>query len=166
MKPTCRSVASWLIVLFTAGAAFAAADAEREKANKDELAKLQGKWKVVGFTKGGQQELDELVKLGLLFTFKDDSLTVTADREGFTPQNQLLRLDATTTPKLLDFAESAKAFEEHKKVYEGVYSLDGDTMKWCFNLDGDQPAKANRPAAVESKADSGTILIKLERQKE
>ena len=50
---------------------------------------------------------------------------VTADREGFTPQNQLLRLDASTTPKLLDFAESAKAFEEHTKVYEGVYSLDG-----------------------------------------
>jgi uncharacterized protein (TIGR03067 family) len=106
------------------------------------------------------------VKLGLLFTFKDDSLSVTADREGFTPQNQLLRLDATTSPKLLDFAESAKAFDEHKKVYEGVYSLDGDTMQWCFNLDGDQPAKANRPAAVESKADSSTILIKLERLKE
>ena len=166
MKPTCRSFATWVIVLFTAGAALAAADAEREKANKDELAKFQGKWKVVGFTKSGQQELDELVKLGLLFTFKDDSLTVTADREGFTPQNQMLRLDATTTPKLLDFAESAKAFDEHKKVYEGVYSLDGDTMQWCFNLDGDQPAKANRPAAVESKADSGTILIKLERLKE
>jgi uncharacterized protein (TIGR03067 family) len=166
MKPTCRSVASWAIVLFAVGAALAAGDAEREKVNKDDLAKLQGKWKVVGFTKSGQQDLDELVKLGLLFTFKDDSLTVTADREGFTPQNQLLRLDATTTPKLLDFAESAKAFEEHTKVYEGVYSLDGDTMQWCFNLDGDQPAKANRPAAVESKADSGTILIKLERQKE
>jgi uncharacterized protein (TIGR03067 family) len=165
MKPTCRSFATWLIVLFTAGASLAG-DAEREKANKDELAKFQGKWKVVGFTKGGQQDLDELVKLGLLFTFKDDSLTVTADREGFTPQNQMLRLDATTTPKLLDFAESAKAFEEHKKVYEGVYSLDGDIMQWCFNLDGDQPAKANRPAAVESKADSGTILIKLERLKE
>jgi uncharacterized protein (TIGR03067 family) len=152
-----------LFCLCVIGTALADETADRDKANKEELARLQGRWKVVAFTKSGQQDLDELVKLGLLFTFKDDSLTVTADREGFTPQNQMLRLDATTTPKLLDFAESAKAFEEHKKVYEGVYSLDGDTFQWCFNLDGDQPAKANRPAAVESKADSSTILIKLER---
>jgi hypothetical protein len=40
----------------------------------------------------------------------------------------LLRLDANPTAKLLDFAEIAKAFDEHKEVVECVYTLDGDTL--------------------------------------
>ena len=160
-----RSSLGCLTILLVAGTALSDENSDRDKANKDELARLQGRWKVVSMVNHGQ-EIEELTKLGLIFNFKDDSLSVTADREGFTPQNRLLKLDANTTPKLLDFAETAEAFAEHKQVYEGVYSLEGDTLQWCFNLDGDQPAKANRPAAVESKADSSTILIKLERLKE
>src|SRR5207302_1638895 len=100
------------------GSAPADENSGRDKVNKEALAKLQGKWKVISLVNHGQ-EIDDLIKLGLLFTFKDDSLSVTADREGFTPQNVRLRLDANTTPLLLDFAESEKAFEEHQKVYEG-----------------------------------------------
>ncbi|HEV3417697.1 MAG TPA: TIGR03067 domain-containing protein [Pirellulales bacterium] len=149
-------------MLLIAGAALADENADRAKVNKAELDKLQGRWKVVSLVLRGQDQ-DEVVKLGLVFTFKDDALTVTADANDFTTQNKLLRLEANATPKLLDVAETAKQFEEHKEVVEGVYTLDGDTMQWCFNLDGDQPAKANRPAAVESKPDSSTMLIKLER---
>jgi uncharacterized protein (TIGR03067 family) len=158
------SALGWFVFLCV-GTALGDDGADRDKANKDDLAKLQGKWKVVSLVNRGQ-EVEQLSKLGLIFNFKDDALSVTAESAGFTPQNRLLKLDANTTPKLLDFAETAEAFKEHKEVYEGVYTLDGDTFQWCFNLDGDQPAKANRPAAVESKADSSTILIKLERLKE
>jgi uncharacterized protein (TIGR03067 family) len=154
----------WFVFLCVT-TAFADETADRDKATKEDLAKLQGKWKVVSLVNRGQ-EIEQLSKLGLIFNFKDDALSVTADTEGFTQQKRLFKLDANTTPKLLDFAETAEAFKEHKEVYEGVYSLDGDTLQWCFNLDGDQPAKANRPAAVESKADSSTILIKLERLKD
>jgi uncharacterized protein (TIGR03067 family) len=158
------SALGWIVFLFV-GTAFADETADRDKANKEDLAKLQGKWKVVSLVNRGQ-EIEELTKLGLVFNFKDDALSVTAGSDGFTPQNRLFKLDASTTPKLLDFAETAQAFAEHKEVYEGVYLLDGDRLQWCFNLDGERPAKANRPAAVESKADSSTILIKLERLKE
>ncbi len=158
------SALGWFVFLCV-GTALGDDGADRDKANKDDLAKLQGKWKVLSLVNRGQ-EVEQLSKLGLIFNFKDDALSVTAEREGFTPQKRLFKLDANTTPKLLDFAETAEAFAEHKEVYEGVYTLDGDTFQWCFNLDGDQPAKANRPAAVESKADSSTILIKLERLKE
>ena len=153
-----------MTVLLVAGAARAEENADHAKANKAELEKLQGKWKVVSFLIRGQ-EVDELVKVGLIFKFKDDALAVTGDAEGFPEQKRLFRLDATTSPKLLDFAETAKAFDEHKEVVEAVYTLDGDTLIFCFNLDGEQPAKANRPATVESKADSSAALVKLERVK-
>jgi uncharacterized protein (TIGR03067 family) len=160
-----RSSALGWFVFLCAATALADETADRDRATKEDIAKLQGKWKVVSLVNRGQ-EIEQLSNLGLVFNFKDDALSVTADGEGFTPLKRLFKLDANTTPKLLDFAETAEAFKEHKEVYEGVYSLDGDTLQWCFNLDGDQPAKANRPAAVESKADSSTILIKLERLKD
>ncbi len=134
-------------------------------AAKDQLAKLQGTWKVVSLEKRGES-VAEIVKLQLQFTFQDQSLTVTAAAApGFTPQQRIVRIGAAATPKLLDLAESDKAFDEHRDVIEGVYSLDGDSLQWCFNLDGDRPAKANRPAALESKADSNAVLLKLERVK-
>jgi uncharacterized protein (TIGR03067 family) len=163
MHATVRWIAG-LAVLLIAAAALADETADRAKTNKTELEKLQGQWKVVSFLIRGK-EVDELVKVGLIFKFKDDALAVTGDAEGFPEQKRLFRLDATTSPKLLDFAETAKAFDEHKEVVEAVYTLDGDTLVFCFNLDGEQPAKANRPAAVESKADSSAALVKLERVK-
>ena len=154
-----------LIVVLTAVSVFADETADRAAANKAALEKLQGRWKVATIVKRGQ-DVGEIAKLGLLFTFKDDLLTVTADAPGFTPQHRVMRIDANATPMLMDFAETTKAFDEHKDVVEGVYALDGDTLQWCFNLDGDQPAKANRPAAVGSTAESSALLIKLERVKE
>lgn len=156
---------SGIAVLFFAGAATLADEAaDRAKANKVELEKLQGQWKVTSLLVRGQ-EVDDFVKLGVKFKFKDDALTVTGDQEGFTEQNRVIKFDATTNPKMMDFAETAKSFEEKKDVIEGVYTLDGDTLSICFKLDGSAPAKASRPANVESKEDSSTALMKLERVK-
>jgi uncharacterized protein (TIGR03067 family) len=155
---------SAMIVLVAAAIAQADDSGDRAKANKSDLEKLQGRWKVVSLLVRGQ-EIADFTRLGVVFDFKDEKLSVTGDSPGFSTQTRLLRLDANTTPKLLDFAETAKAFDEHKEVVECVYTLDGDTLSFCFNLDGEQPAKANRPASVESKADSSAALIKLERVK-
>jgi uncharacterized protein (TIGR03067 family) len=155
---------SGLAVLLFAGAALADEAADRAKANKDGLEKLQGQWKVTSLLVRGK-EVDEFVKLGIKFKFKDDTLTVSGDQEGFTEQARVFKFDASTNPKMMDFAETAKAFEEKKDVVEGVYTLDGDTLSICFKLDGMSPAKASRPANVESKEDSSTALIKLDRAK-
>ncbi len=163
MRTTCRWTAL-LALLCSTAAAIADEAADRATANKAELAKLQGQWRVVSLLVRGEEK-DEVVKQGLMFDFKDDALTVTATDANFAVQHRLLRLETNATPKGLDFAETAKAFDEHKDVVEGVYTLDGDKLQWCFNLDGDQPAKGRRPAAVESRADSSAALIKLERVK-
>ncbi len=131
-------------------------------ANKAELKKLQGKWSVVSGVKDGQ-EIDLVMKLALRFTFKDDVLTVESENNAdFTLQTRTVRLDAGTTPKLFDISET-KTFDDKDKVIEGVYSLEGDTLKWCFLMEGDQPAKGSRPAALESKEGSNTIMITLKK---
>ncbi len=156
---------SGLALLLIASAALADDAGDRAKATKADLDKLQGRWKVTALVVRGQ-EVDDFVKLGVKFKFKDDALTVVGDADGFAEQNRVIRIDASTSPKLIDFAESAKGFEEKKDLVESVYALDGDSLVICFNLDGSAPAKGNRPAAVESKADSSAALIKLERIKE
>jgi uncharacterized protein (TIGR03067 family) len=152
-----------LLTVLLASATLRAVDAgDRAKANQADLEKLQGRWKLVSLLVRGK-EARGLAQLGFILDFKDDKLSLTNDSASVPALTRLLRLDANTTPKLLDFAETAKAFDEHKDVVECVYTLDGDRLSFCFNLDGEQPAKANRPAAVESKPDSSAALIKLER---
>ncbi len=152
-------------ILLFAVSAVGLPEEKADQAAKDELAKLQGKWKVVSLIKSGEA-VNDIAKLELVFLFKDQSLTVTADAApNFTPQQRVLRLVANATPKLLDFADSDKAFAERQGVFEGIYLLDGDALQRCFRLEGDKPANANRPAAVESKEGSGVVLIKLERVK-
>jgi uncharacterized protein (TIGR03067 family) len=158
-----RLATATLIVL--ALSPFAFGNDKVDQAAKDELAKLQGQWKVVSFVNSGQT-IDEIARLELVFEFKDQSLTVRANAApNFTPQQRVLRLTANTTPKLLDFAENDKALAERRDVIEGVYALDGDSLQLCLKLDGGKAVVANRPAAVESKEGSGVALFKLERMK-
>jgi uncharacterized protein (TIGR03067 family) len=159
-----KSICAAVLVLFAASA-MALQNPEQAALRKAETKKLQGRWKVESFRKGGD-ELEAVAKLGLEFEFKDDKLTVRALDKGFTPQVRVFRLDVSTTPKLLDLAESAKDFGNVEKVIEGLYALDGDILKWCFNMEGDQPAKGNRPLALESKAGTSTVLIALRRVKD
>ncbi len=67
---------------------------------------------------------------------------------------------------MLDFADSADDLKARKGVWEGIYEIDGDTLKWAIVLEGDMPAKATRAAAVESKVDSNVVLVTLKRPKE
>jgi uncharacterized protein (TIGR03067 family) len=126
-----------------------------DAANKAELEKLQGKWKLVSVLSHGQE--DECS--GTILAFEKDSATIGESD----PAKCTIRLDCSTNPKLLDFVVPPTDAGAKSRVVEGVYTLDGDTLLWCFNFDGDQPAKANRPAAVESKADNSAVLHRFKR---
>jgi uncharacterized protein (TIGR03067 family) len=127
------------------------------------LKQLQGKWNVTSLLKYGV-ELDQLVQLGIAFTFTDNNLKIT----GIGPQsiNKIVDVNPEAMPRLLDFADSAEDLKARKGVWEGIYELDGDTLKWAIVLEGDMPAKATRAAAVESKVDSNVVLVTLKRAKE
>ncbi len=133
-----------------------------DAANKVELEKLHGRWKLISVLDRGKDD-DRLTKRGGVFAFEKDSVTLSGEANN-TTEKYRIRLDSSTNPKPLDFVKSSK--DGHERVVEGVYMLDGDTLTWCFNLDGERPAKAKRPAAVESKADSSAVLFKLKRIRE
>jgi uncharacterized protein (TIGR03067 family) len=165
-----RSTKALIFVALSACAVVAGENTDRDRTNREDLAALQGKWRIVSFVKDGKEEaagsVDEIARLGLVFTIKDETLTVTSNGNEIANLKAVLRLDVNFSPKLLDFAESAGAFNDRKRVIEGIYTLEQDSLTWCVNFDGGEPARANRPAALESKVDSGAILIKLERLKE
>jgi uncharacterized protein (TIGR03067 family) len=141
-------------------------DARSLEANRAELNRLQGDWTIVGAIREGQEfdarGLDEFARLKLVFTIKNDSLTVSSDGHDLANLHAVVRLNANYNPKILDFAVKS---EDREAAVEGVYSVDGDKLTWCVNVDGDNPAKGQRPPAIESKEGSNAIVLKFERQK-
>lgn len=150
-----------LALLFSWVSLSHAADDEALKAG---LKALEGKWEVTACQKDGE-DLDIILKLGIKFEFKDTNLEVTGSDPNFTAQKRFIKLDVSTTPKLMDVAEKEEEIKDGSKLLEGLYSVDGETLKWCFQMDGDQPAKGKRPGALESKAGSGVLLLTLKKVK-
>ena len=150
-----------LVALLTAFSASRAADDDALKAG---LKALEGKWEVTSCQKDGEDQAD-VVKIGIKLEFKDDNMEITGSDPNFTPQKWFIKLDVTTTPKLMDVAEKAEELKNGTKLLEGLYSVDGETFKFCFQMDGDQPAKGKRPSALESKAGSGVLLLTFKKVK-
>jgi uncharacterized protein (TIGR03067 family) len=150
-----------LIAFLSTVSVLRAADDDALKAG---LKALEGKWEVTSCQKDGE-DLEIILKLGIKFEFKDDNLEVTGSDKDFTPQKRFIKLDVSTNPKLMDVAEKEEELKDGTKLLEGLYSVDGETLKWCFAMDGDQPAKGKRPGALESKAGSGVLLLTLKKVK-
>ena len=151
-------------VLVALTALFSVSRAADDDALKVGLKALEGKWEVTACQKDGE-DLEVVVKLGIKFEFKENSLEVSGTDPNFTPLKRFIKLDVSTTPKLMDVAEKAEELKDGSKLLEGLYSLDGETFKWCFQMDGDQVAKGKRPGALESKAGSGTLMLTLKKVK-
>jgi uncharacterized protein (TIGR03067 family) len=76
----------------------------------------------------------------------------------------VVKLDATTTPKLIDLADWKEGFEKGQ-VIEGVYSLDSDTLKlcWAWGAFGANREK-NRPTTLVTKEGSKTSTWTLKKE--
>ncbi len=151
-------------VLIALLAAFSASRAADDDALKAGLKALEGKWEVTSCQKDGEDQAD-VVKIGIKLEFKDDNMEITGSDPNFTPQKRFIKLDVTTTPKLMDVGEKAEELKDGTKLLEGLYSVEGETFKFCFQMDGDQPAKGKRPGSLESKAGSGVLLLTFKKVK-
>ena len=158
---TLQALSVLVALLTTAVSASRGADDDALKAG---LKALEGKWEVTACQKDGEDQGD-VVKTGIKLEFKDANLEITATDPNFTPQKRFIKLDVTTTPKLMDVAEKAEELKDGTKLLEGLYSVEGETFKFCFQMDGDQPAKGKRPSALESKAGSGVFLLTFKKVK-
>ena len=150
---TSRIVFALMAVLLGAGFAALPATAD-EKKDKTDVDQLQGTWKFVSMEHDGQP------------TPKEDMPTITFEKDKFTVKaagGQVLQagtqvLDGSMKPKTVDATVSEG--EGKGTTMLGIYELDGDTLKACFD-----PQGKKRPTEFKSTGGSGHMLVVLKREK-
>jgi RNA polymerase sigma factor (sigma-70 family) len=109
---------------------------------------LQGAWKVVGAESDGKA----MPPRGLRMTFEDGQWTMAA--EGFRSEPMPFVLDPAGEPKGIDLPRGPGV------VWQGIYRLDGDSLKLCVNRGG-----GGRPTDFVTKPGSNCCLFVLERER-
>lgn len=141
-----RSVVGLLVLCCFLGTVAAAADDPIQK----DLAMLQGTWRVKSAIRGGKEYPGEdLAQLS--FIFKGDELISTRFANDFLQ----VKLDPSKKPAAIDLVS-----KKDKPAIQGIYEIDGDTLKLCWNH-----ASTERPRTFTSAAGSGTIYLVLKRVK-
>lgn len=131
-----------------------AKEKELSDAAKKELKKLEGGWKATEIIVEGKEETPP--DADTVVTFKGRKFLF-GDKELF----DIANLDPSTDPKCLDFKALADMGEIQKgTVYEGIYKLDGDTLKLALYIGEGQ----KRPAKFEAPKDSKTVVVTFKRE--
>jgi uncharacterized protein (TIGR03067 family) len=130
----------------------AAADAT-EEATKKELAKFKGTWNAVSDEREGMKAPETEVKK-VKVTFQEDKLIA---RQGDKTFEMKYTLDPSKNPKTIDVTYLDGELKGESS--QGIYSLDGDTLKICMHRG------TNRPTEFETKPDSQRHLLVLKREK-
>jgi uncharacterized protein (TIGR03067 family) len=92
-------------------------------------------------------------------TFRGDTVVRTVTRpdgKAIIPLNSKIAIDPTVTPKQMD-DELSLPIGKSKRL--GIYSLEGDRLKLCYDNKGKQ-----RPTEFESKPGTSIVLTVLRRQ--
>jgi uncharacterized protein (TIGR03067 family) len=112
---------------------------------------LQGTWEYVSATRDGKPYK---TPIGVRITFTGDNVT---RQIGEKTHKHKYKIDPNKKPKQVSLIATKDGKEE---VSTGIYSLKGDTLKWCFNLPG-KPI----PDTLASKEGDGLTLSVLKRVK-
>jgi uncharacterized protein (TIGR03067 family) len=150
-NPICHLVRLVLVLGLVAVSA-AGLTAQSGDSKKDQE-KFQGTWEFTAAEKGGK---DDPSQKGTTVTIEGDKFTVRAG--GKVVQAGTFKLDATQKPKTID----ATVTEGDGKgtTMLGIYELDGDTHRVCFDPEGKK-----RPTGFKTTADTGQFLIMAKRVK-
>jgi uncharacterized protein (TIGR03067 family) len=118
----------------------------------EELSKLQGTWRIESSMWNGVED-PEIAK-SVTIHFQGDKFIV-VDIDG-KPQQETVKLMPEHKPKAIDCTSKGGG-----QANPGIYSLDGDTFKWCAAGGGNKV----RPTTFESKPGSKQSLLVLRRNK-
>jgi uncharacterized protein (TIGR03067 family) len=142
-----------LILLTFASLCISLAYATDDEAVKKDLAQLQGEWTMVSGSANGEAMPEEMRK-EMKRLCKGDEITVMMGEQVFLKAK--FTLDPSKKPKTIDY-EMTEGYTKGKKQL-GIYELNGDTFKACFNSPG-----AERP--TEFKSGDGLTLSEWKRKK-
>jgi uncharacterized protein (TIGR03067 family) len=123
---------------------------------EDAQRKLQSVWTATQAERDGKAA-DDVVGNRLSFTGNRFQIQ---SRDGKTLYSGTVRLDPSAKPAAIDFAHTAGPLKG--KAWQGIYTLDGETLKVCDNAPN---LDKGRPAAFEATSGSGHVLITFKRAK-
>jgi uncharacterized protein (TIGR03067 family) len=140
-------VALWCAVGFAASGGSETLAGDKTDLEK-EARKFQGTWTFESSETGGKQLPAGDLK-GLLLTFEGDKHTVKKGDEVIQVGTQ--KLDPSQSPKAIDVTMTAGP--NKGAVMLGIYEIDGDTLKVCFD-----PQGKRRPTEFRSAPGSGNFV--------
>ena len=146
-----RRTGALLLAFFCISTRLGAAD----DANKVDLDRLQGKWKVIGRVFDGKPG-----KTGGFWVIDGHKLHYNEAKTDYA----ILKLDTTQKPKAFTFEqvfENETSSDKGNEWGKGIYEIDGDTARFCVATHGKE-----RPKTFESKAGTGQVLTVLQRVKD
>ena len=127
---------------------------QEKKVAKTDEERLQGAWSIAAMERMGMEATDEKFKDAKI-VFSSGRLKVKMNGE---EMDLTYKLDPGKKPKRIDFIEIGNGGKE--QVHQGIYVLDGDTVKICF-------AHAGNPRPTEFTTNvSDDKMITLKRAKE
>jgi uncharacterized protein (TIGR03067 family) len=147
---------SRLLVIVTANLVLAA-DSSNEDAAKREREKLQGVWTLVAADFAGETTPEKGAKVSVEIKGDKYTLKVEMGKEKSSTEGTF-KLNPSGKRKTFDFKYEAFG---RKTPTEGIYELDGDNLKLCFQLFEGNP----RPKEFSAKKGSGQALMVWKREK-
>jgi len=140
---------SSLMLLFCAvGFSVSASWAEDKPDVEKELKKFQGVWTIESSEYGGQKlPADQLKEFVVIY--EGEKHTVKAGDKVIQVGTQ--KIDPSKSPKTIDVTMTEGPSKG--AVMLGIYEIDGDTLKVCFDMEGKK-----RPTEFKSEAGSQTFL--------
>jgi uncharacterized protein (TIGR03067 family) len=155
-----RLVAAWVAAALLCGLSAAGrGDDPPKKAPAptaaSELQRFQGSWRLEAWVEGGEElTAADLQKRSVFF----GANIFIFRRDGKLYQGGTIKLDPSKTPAAVNLA--VREGEGKDDVLLGIYSLEGDTLKLCFD-----PQGQTRPEDFKPEAKGGATLITLKKPK-
>jgi uncharacterized protein (TIGR03067 family) len=123
--------------------------------SKQELAKLKGEWQAVRGEQNG--DVQDWGDGGRHFVFEGNKLLVIHPQTGKKIDWVTVTIDAQTNPRCIDLSRKGLG------TMEGIYVLDGDTLKVCF--DREVKAVKARPTMLSTSSSPTLVILTFKRVK-
>lgn len=131
------------------------ADESKDEAIKAEVKKLEGVWE--GYAVDGKGEKPDQGPVHFRLTITQTKMSaINLGDKNKDMGNGVYKLELSKSTKEMD-ATGVVLPGKQERTYQGIYELDGDTLKWCVT-----PRKGERPG--EFRTSKGSFLLILKRK--